>query len=75
MHNLSMQTPTPDQVIAARKAAGHSQTAAGQTIGVSLRTWQYYESDREMLAGLYELYLLRTGQHPDLVLVPRSPQD
>lgn len=58
-----MQTPTPDQVKAARTAAGHSQKQAGETIYKGLRTWQQWEKgDRVMDPAFFELYLIKTDQ-------------
>lgn len=67
-----MQTPTQEQITSARAAAGHSQSSAADAVGVKLRAWQYYEAGREMPAGLWELYLLKTGQHPKMVLEARG---
>lgn len=73
-----MDTPTPDMIRSARLAAGHSQTGAGEAVGVSLRTWQNWESlpaggnARAMPVAAWELYLLRTGQHPTHRLVARG---
>lgn len=58
-----MQNPTPEQVKAARTAAGHSQTQAAETIYKGLRTWQQWEKgERAMDAALYEFYLIKTDQ-------------
>jgi DNA-binding XRE family transcriptional regulator len=64
--------PTADVVRPARKAAGLSQTAAADLISVSLRAWQAYEAgDRAMPLAAWELFLLRTDQHPSHQLVAR----
>lgn len=58
-----MQPPTPDQIIAARHAAGQTQTEAGRTVFAPLRTWQNWEAgDRRMPAAAWVLYLILTGQ-------------
>lgn len=58
-----MQNPTPEQVKAARMAAGHSQSQAAETIYKGLRTWQQWEAgERSMDAALIELYCIKTGQ-------------
>lgn len=58
-----MQSPTPEQVKAARTAAGHSQTQAAETIYKGLRTWQQWEKgERAMDPALFELYLIKTEQ-------------
>jgi DNA-binding transcriptional regulator YiaG len=65
-----MQNPTPEQVKAARTAAGHSQTQAADTIYKGLRTWQQWEKgERAMDPALFELYCLKTGQSkPSIIL-------
>lgn len=70
-----MTPPTPAQVRADRKAAGHTQAKAAELVHASRRTWMSWESDgpegRGMSPADRELYLLKTGQHPDWVLVAR----
>jgi DNA-binding transcriptional regulator YiaG len=54
-------TPTPDQIKAARQAAGLSQTAAAALIYSTLRTWQDWEAGKAaMHAGLWELFTIKT---------------
>jgi DNA-binding transcriptional regulator YiaG len=61
-----MNKPTPDEVRAARLAAGLTQTEAAAVIGKPLRTWQNWEapadspSHRSMDAALFELFLLKS---------------
>lgn len=58
-----LPSPAPDEIRAARAAAGHSQHAAAATIGASFRAWQQWEAgERPMPAGLYQLYMLLTEQ-------------
>ena len=58
--------PTPDEIRAARAAAGHTQTEAGAIVWVAMRTWQDWESGaRSMPAAAWELYMVKTGRHPD----------
>lgn len=72
-HQIELQEPEPDQVRAARKCAGHTQTQAGQLVGGALRTWQDWESGkRAMPAATLALYLLLTDQHPDARLTTRK---
>lgn len=53
--------PEPEQVRAARAAAGLTQTQAAETIGVSMRTWQDWESgQRQMHPSLMELFRIKT---------------
>lgn len=62
------RNPKPDEIVAARNAAGHTQTEAAGVVYVTLRTWQAWESeaqgdnDRRMPPGLWELYLIKTNQ-------------
>lgn len=52
--------PTCEAIVAARKAAGLSQTAAGQLCFVALRTWQYWESGQNrMLPAIWLCWLAR----------------
>lgn len=81
---LNMPIPTGDQLKAARVAAGLSQAQAAELMGYPLqtgsrggvqsRTWQALEStsdERNMQGPVFAMFLLLTGQHPDLVLAPR----
>ncbi len=55
-------SPAPGQILAARKAAGHTQTQAALTVHASLRTWQQWEAgDRRMHPAFWELYRIKTG--------------
>jgi len=59
------QGPTPDAIREARTTAGLTQTEAAQTVRGSLRGWQQWEAgDRAMPPGLFELFMLKTGQWP-----------
>lgn len=59
------QSPTPAAIRDARAAAGLTQTEAAQTVRASLRAWQQWEAgDRAMPPGLFELFMLKTGQWP-----------
>ena len=54
--------PEPDEIRAARAAAGLTQTEAGDLVHASLRTWQQWEAgDRKMPPGLFELFKLKTS--------------
>jgi DNA-binding transcriptional regulator YiaG len=62
---LEAERPRPAVIRAARVAAGLTQTAAAQTVQASLRGWQQWEAgDRAMPPGLFELFMLKTGQWP-----------
>lgn len=57
--------PQPSEVIAARNASGLTQTEAAHRVYSTLRIWQDWESeaaDRRMRPGLFELFLIKTGQ-------------
>ena len=55
--------PTAAQILAARTAAGLTQTEAAALILSTLRTWQDWEAGaRRMHPGLYQLFAIKTGQ-------------
>lgn len=57
-----MRPPTPDQIRAARDAAGLTQTAAALLVHSTLRTWQDWERGIARMSGAHwELFLLKTG--------------
>jgi DNA (cytosine-5)-methyltransferase 1 len=68
LESVAMNQPTPDQVKAAREAAGHSQAQAGALVHTDARTWRRwelgprFESGRAIPLAAWELYLLKTGQ-------------
>ena len=67
-----MNSPLPSDIRAAREAAGLTQTAAGALCHRSLRAWQAVEAgDRTLDPAAWELFLLRTGQHPTHKLIAR----
>jgi DNA-binding transcriptional regulator YiaG len=52
--------PTPEEIKAAREAAGLSQSAAGALVYRSLRNWQQWEGgERRMDPALWELFRLK----------------
>lgn len=61
------RNPTPDEIRAAREAAGLTQTEAARLICATLRAWQGWEAGvgtpghRRMPAGLWELFGIKTG--------------
>lgn len=64
-HSEKQQSPTAAAIREARMAAGLTQTEAAQTVSASLRGWQQWEAgDRTMPPGLFELFMLKTGQWP-----------
>ena len=69
---LPLPKPTPEDVLAARKAAGLTQELAGQVMGRHNREWRKWESGTTgMPEAAFELFLLKTHQHPTLKLVAR----
>lgn len=71
-----MSEPTPDQIRAAREAAGLTQTEAAGLVRAKLRAWQRWEAgERQMRASDWELFQLKTGQHPDSKLTARHGQE
>lgn len=64
--------PTGADLKAARTAAGLTQTQAAEMCHRSQRGWQKMESgERETDPAIYELLLLKTGQHPTLRVLPK----
>lgn len=62
-HSTKLQSPTVAAIRDARIMADLTQTEAAQTVRVSLRAWQRWEAgDRAMPPGLFELFMLKTGQ-------------
>lgn len=60
---LKSQSPTPAAIREARVTAGLTLTKAAQAVQASLRAWQQWEAgDRTMPPGLFELFMLKTGQ-------------
>jgi len=60
-----MDSPTPQAVRDARRAAGLTQEQAGATIGRARRAWQDWElGNRRMPAGLFELFQIKTTSRP-----------
>jgi DNA (cytosine-5)-methyltransferase 1 len=58
-----MNTPSPQEIKEARKAAGHTQTQAAAVVGKAKMTWWHWEKGRApMDEAWWELYLLKTGQ-------------
>lgn len=61
--STTVSPPEPDDIRAARTAAGLTQTEASDVVHASLRTWQQWEAgDRKMHPGLFELFKLKTTQ-------------
>lgn len=57
--------PRPEELRAAREAAGLTQQQAAELIYTSPRNWQAWEQEqqgRRMPASAFELFMLKTGQ-------------
>ena len=70
-----MHKPTAGSVIQARANARPmmTQTAAARLVGVSLKAWQAWEYGvNPMPPGLFELFLIKTGQHKVWLIVSRA---
>jgi len=60
---MNIKQPTPQQIIAARHAVNKTQSQCAAIVHTTLRAWQMWEAgDRKMPTGLWELFLLKTGQ-------------
>ena len=71
-HRSPAANPTPAEISAARENLGLTQQEAAALLHISLRAWQRYEAgERRMHPALWELFLLKTGQHPRARLVAR----
>lgn len=64
--------PMPEQVKAARVAAGLTQRACADRFGYKLRGWQQKEesgaSGRALSTGEWEMLLLLADNHPEFTL-------
>ncbi len=81
---LTMPSPSGEQLKVARLAAGLNQAQAAELMGFALqtgsrgglqsRTWQALESptdERNMQGPVFAMFLLLTGQHPSYELSPK----
>ena len=74
------QSPTPNQVRAARAAAELSAAAAAKLIHMDGRSWRYYESgERAMHPSMWALFCSRAGidadKHADAWLDRHPPKE
>ena len=69
-----MKVPTSDEVRATRAAAGITQQRSAEMVyQASSSNWRAYESGRiKMHPCAWELFLLKTGQHPTLTLTAKG---
>lgn len=61
----------PETIAEFRKAMGWTQEEAGEKTGLTRRGWQYGEL-KGLKPSTFELILLRFGEHPDFVVIPRK---
>lgn len=65
--------PGPEKVLAERQAAGLSQQAAADLVGLSRRFWQYVEAGDKPLGDVHwTAFLLMIDRHPGYKLVGRA---
>jgi DNA-binding transcriptional regulator YiaG len=58
-----MDNPKPEDIKAARQAAGLTQTQAGALVHTTVRVWQQWEAgDRAMHPAFWELFLLKAKE-------------
>lgn len=66
--------PTANQITDTRQTAGLTQAKSAHLVHVAIRTWKQYEAgDRTPHVALWELYLLKSGQHPTLAITEKQP--
>lgn len=62
-----MTQPAPDEIRAAREAAGLTQSAAAALVHANLRSWQKWEAgERAMHPAFWELFLIKSGQQQSI---------
>jgi putative transcriptional regulator len=60
---MLIEPPAPEDIRAARLAAGLTQTAAGELLHTALRTWQQWEAgDRKMHLAMWELFSIKSKE-------------
>lgn len=58
-----MASPAPQDVRAAREAAGLTQAQAAALVHSALRSWQQWEAgDRQMHPALWELFTIKASR-------------
>lgn len=74
MLDIHTPQPTPAEIRQARHAAGLTQPGMAMIIGLTgRRAIQEWEAGRDPAnVALFELFLLKTGQHPTHELVARA---
>jgi hypothetical protein len=64
---------SPEQIVQSRERAGQTCSEAASTVFLTEERWRDYEQGLPMPEGLFQLYQLRTGQHPIQCLQPSHP--
>ena len=66
------KTPTADEITTTRQAAGLTQAKSAHLVHVAIGTWKQYEAGtRTPHVALWELYLLKSGQHPTHIITKK----
>lgn len=66
LKQMLVPAPTPTQILCIRESVSMSQTQAATAVGVTLRTWQNWESGLNVInPACWAVFLLTIGQHPD----------
>jgi len=65
-----IENPTSEVVVRFREVMGFTQPDAAQHAGLTRRGWQHAEANG-MKSQTFELLLLKTDQHPFLILQKR----
>ena len=62
---IMLKSPSTEQIKITRKTLGFTQNESAEMVHCSLRAWQLWEAgDRTMPAGIWELFVIKTGLHP-----------
>lgn len=69
----ALTPPTTDQISAAREQSGLTQLQAAALVHVDIRSWRRWElGERAVNLAAWELFLLRSHQHPTHVVKSRA---
>lgn len=66
----SHRAPKAAEIVALREEVKHTRAQAAKTVFVSEECWQDYEDGLPMPEGLFHLYRLQVGRHPNCHLQP-----
>jgi putative transcriptional regulator len=67
-----MDAPTADEITTTRQTAGLTQAKSAHLVHVAIGTWKQYEAGtRTPHVALWELYLLKSGQHPTHIITEK----